>query len=71
MKEEENKNVHHLDVIFAAVGAGRHNHHDFGDKVDDGRGRLLGFQLGENVALVVGLARRFSSDKSKAATEKN
>lgn len=55
-----------LDIVFAAVGAGGCDHHNFGDKVDDGRGRLFGFQLGKNVALVIRFAGRLPGDEAEA-----
>jgi len=45
-------------------------HHDLGDEVDDGRGRLLGFKLSKYVALVVGFTGWLPCHKSKAAAEK-
>ena len=55
-----------LDVVATR---GRWGHHDFGDKVDDGRGRLFSLQLGEDVALVVRFAGRFPGYETEAATE--
>lgn len=57
-----------LNVIFAV--ARRRRHHDFGDEIDDGRGRLFGFEFSKDVALVIRLASRFTSDKSEATTMK-
>jgi hypothetical protein len=46
----------------------RRGHHDFSDEVDDSRGWLFGFKFSKNVALVIGFASLFTSNKSKAAT---
>lgn len=40
-------------------------HHDFGYKVDDGRGRLFGLEFREDVALVVRLAGRLARYETK------
>ena len=45
-------------------------HHDLVDEVDDSRCRLLRLQLGEYVALVVGLVGRLARDESEASAEK-
>jgi len=45
-------------------------HHDLGDEVDNGRGWLLGFELGKYVALVVCFTGWLPRHKSKATTEK-
>ncbi len=55
-----------LNVIFAV--ARRRRHHDFGDEIDNGRGRLFGFEFSKDVTLVIRLASRFTSDKSEATT---
>ena len=49
-------------VPRARVGAG---HHDVGDEVDDGRRRLVGVVLGEQMALVVAARWTLLSDETE------
>ena len=63
-----NLSAGHSNVIFAV--ARRMRHHDFRNEIDDGRGRLFGFEFSKDVALVIGLASRFTGDKSKTTTGK-
>lgn len=41
------------------------SHHDFCDEIHNGASRLLGVELGEHVARVVGPRRRFPSDEAE------
>lgn len=55
------------DDVGFGVGAA---HHDLVDEVDDRRGRLLGLQFREYVALVVGLVGWLAGHESEAAAGK-
>lgn len=58
-----------LDDISLGDGA---SHHDLIHEIYNSRGRLLWFQFGKYVALIVRFVSRFSCHKTEAATrEKN